>query len=47
VSITLSPVQNDKGPFADIIGAAGCGSTVNKVLAEDAVQPFTSEMVKE
>ena len=45
VNVTLSPVQNDKGPLAVIVGIAGEGKTVNTVLVEVAVHPLTSEIV--
>ena len=45
VKVTLSPVQNDNGLLAEIVGVAGVGKTVNTVLVEVAVHPLTSETV--
>lgn len=46
VRITLSPVQNERGPLAEIMGAEGGGSTVKTVPADEAVQPLTSVIIK-
>ena len=39
VSVTLPPVQNCKGPPADIVGTGGFGLTVTVVGDDTAAQP--------
>jgi hypothetical protein len=38
VNVTLPPVQNDNGPPAVIIGAAGVGLTVTVVTADGVLR---------
>jgi hypothetical protein len=40
VSVTLPPLQNMVGPFAEIVGAVGVGFTVTAIAFDVAEHPF-------
>jgi hypothetical protein len=46
VNVTLPPAQNDNGPFALIVGAAGIGFTTMCTVSDGSeIQPFASVCV--
>ena len=47
VNTTLPPLQNERGPLAEIVGMAGVGLTVTVIEFEFAVHPFESTMDNE